>query len=87
MPRDASLRAPGAGSRWALGTPPAPPAWGGRQRATLGYPKGVVGGCAPEGPVLKCRLYYLSALYSCFIEMQEARAHKVTVSGEALTWI
>ncbi len=31
---------------------------GGRQRATLGCPKGVFGGCAPEVPALKCHLYY-----------------------------
>ena len=32
---------------------------GGRQRATLGCPKGIFGGCAPEVPALKCHLYYL----------------------------
>ena len=32
---------------------------GDRQRATLGWPKGVFRGCAPEVPGLKCRLEFL----------------------------
>jgi hypothetical protein len=37
-----------------------PRAGSGCRWATLGCLKSVVGGCAPEGVALKCRLYYLS---------------------------
>ena len=32
---------------------------GNRWRGTLGGPKSMVGGCAPEVPALKCRLHFL----------------------------
>jgi hypothetical protein len=32
------------------------------RQVTLGYPKGVFRGCAPEGPALKCFLKLLSSL-------------------------
>jgi hypothetical protein len=53
------LRTSAPGCCGTLGTPPSPRARDGRQRATLGCPRGVFRGCAPEGPALQCPLNFL----------------------------